>query len=173
MKPTGFLLLAFVLGACEPYWTCADGPTLCVDGVPVYMDPDLVESYATPEVGARISAQLAVSLAHWEVPAEWLAGWRLRYTEAETITCTGSANGCWDDFDRTITLTLPRGTGCIEAAPLPHEIGHFVDPGHTDARWCDFGAVLEAYRRIPACDAVLPRGWPLYSACTGPLPWRR
>jgi hypothetical protein len=158
MRALAAALLA--LSACSPYWTCADGPTFCAGGVPVFLDAALEPAYS--DAGDRVAAQLDASLVYWGVPREALAGWRIRYTATDVVPCNApEAAGCWDDGERTIALTFPASTGCIEASPLPHEVGHFVDRGHTDPRWRDFAPLLRLNLGIPACGAMAPLAWPL------------
>lgn len=169
MRIAALVLVLVACGREPPYWTCDGTETACLDGTPVFVDPSMLPTYGTPSMMYRVAVELDASLAYWSVPAVDLAGWRIRYVAADTVPCNAEASGCWDEGDRTISLTFARTTGCIESSPLPHEIGHFIDRGHTDPRWCDFAQLLELLWTQPSCGAMSPIGWPL--PC--PLPTTR
>ena len=126
------------------------------------MDPVLVPSYGTSAMAARVTAQLQASLDYWVVPAWETHGWRLVYTGRAVDCYAPDADGCWDPGTRTISVALYASDGCVESAPLPHEIGHFVEsPDHTDPRWFDFAPLLADYHAIPECSGHAPDDWPL------------
>lgn len=144
---------AAALAAClqGSHWTCDGSETVCTDGVPVYFpEPGAL---GTPEVAARVGAQLACSLEYWGVLHQRLDGWRIVYVR-DAVTCGApeSTNGCFDPHDRTITLWYWSVMGdCFEAAFLPHEIGHFTESGHASAKWCGFEGPAEQLQSVPAC----------------------
>lgn len=147
------------LTACGPAYYCDGTETYCVDGVPFHFT-DLPDTYSgSPLIQARLEAQLGVSLRYWGVARAELNGWRVIY-QLDLVACrstTQLAAGCWDEDDRTITLTFygeEFALGCIEDASLPHEIGHFVEDGHDEPRWCDYAAPWAELLAQPECAAL-------------------
>ena len=157
------LLPAVSLAACAPSWECDGSESACPDGVPVYLPTELA---AMRDVEGRLRAQLETALAYWSLPRSTLDGWKLEYHLDEWVECGGypGFSGCWDGHEKTIRLAYWAGmSGCVEAAPLPHEIGHFV-ASHGDARFCGWAPLVEELRTVPECG---DGGWELnWSYCS-------
>ena len=121
----------------------------------------------------RLRRVIELGAARWGIDPAELAGWRILFRErgADGIACGGDRNphidGCTDDADHTITITVD-GWHCVEETPLAHEIGHVAmlrgadgDPGHRDARWWDdsaWGKLWDTMAdRLPSPDGAVAR----------------
>src|SRR5690242_15692640 len=90
---------AVLLAGCGvPYWACSDRPSMCADGIPVFMDPALAPSFVSTTMEGRISNEIVASLAYWSIDRKAMDGWAILYEAGPFVRC-GSADavlGCWN-----------------------------------------------------------------------------
>ncbi len=73
----------------------------------------------------------------WGAGLGVLDGWVLVLEDGLVRCGAGLALGCADPSTMEIRVTTSLGS-CVDAAPIPHEVGHVVlhfDHDHTDPRW--------------------------------------
>ena len=101
------------------------------------------------DLPARVEAALSAALGYWGGSWDDLAGAQIVLLDGPYVPCAGSSHavGCYDGELRISASDPGAGTfSCVEQTVLVHEVGHAVigDRLHTDPRWMDFEAVLEA-----------------------------
>lgn len=109
-----------------------------------------------PSVNDRALEIAEESARWWGGRADDLRGWTLVIQDG-IVSCgdwneTMGVWGCHDPSIRTLRVSTAFGD-CIEAAAIPHEVGHLVigDGAHTDPRWSAlaFGPGMCGYPALP------------------------
>ncbi len=115
---------------------------------------------------ARIESTVDAALKYWGGSWAQLDGRSITFEGDRFVACgnTSSAIGCFDGNIRVSTRDVAFTYSCVEATALVHEIGHAVigDPDHTDPRWMDFGAVIDALQTEAGGDSgcsIYPSVW--------------
>ncbi len=152
------LLASVLLGACG-------GPRadFSVHGAGIVVRSDAAFT-KQPDFPSRVETTLEAALAYWSGDWKDLQGTTISFEGAQNVECGGKpgAVGCYDGDIRISTRDYGFTFYCVEETTLVHEVGHAVigDPGHTDPRWMDFGALASSLggrmgyqdRGAVACD---------------------
>jgi hypothetical protein len=121
---------ALTLAACDK-WECDfHSHGACIEFV--RDPPDLAEAQR------RVDRVLDLELPYWGLSS--LSGWRIQYRDTADYPCyfADRNDGCTDYVEQTLSVRLPQDApGCLEAAELLHELGHFElgDPMHSNPGW--------------------------------------
>jgi hypothetical protein len=148
-KRIGAVLALAILAGCGGE---VEAPDLVVRNTGVRIRTDAAFA-RNPDFPTRVESTAQAALEYWGGDWDSLDGRVITFEGAAYVACGSQGNsvGCFDGNLRVSTQDAGQQVRCVEETVLVHEIGHAVigDAEHTDPRWMDFTAVLEALRGRP------------------------